>query len=145
MHFGKSGRRCKSLQCWMMSWTCVDIERGVLFLLQRVGCCHFFSLISVCRRGNETPPPAVHCRGGGLRRLCPPAFSDPWLISGAPWRDDCEPKPFWKKREKKRKKKKHPEGTKHLWRSEVFPENWSNIPIPHQRQTKQVNSTPCLM
>lgn len=29
MHFGKSGRRCKSLQCWMM--TCVDMERGVLF------------------------------------------------------------------------------------------------------------------
>lgn len=32
MHFGKSGGRCKSLQCWMMSWTCVDMEkRGFVF------------------------------------------------------------------------------------------------------------------
>lgn len=37
VQFGKSGRRCKSLQCWIM--TCVDMERGVSYLLSRVGCC----------------------------------------------------------------------------------------------------------
>lgn len=29
MCFGKSGGRCKSLQCWMMSRTCVAMKRGV--------------------------------------------------------------------------------------------------------------------
>lgn len=89
-------------------WTCVDLQRGffVVFLS--------FALIrSVCKE-EETNPPRCSLRGRGL---CPPAFSDPWLISGAPWRDNCEPKPLWKNI---KYKKKHPEGTKHLWRSELF-------------------------
>lgn len=43
-----------------------------------------------------------------MRGLCPPAFSGPWLKPGAPWQDNCEPKPFWKE------KKKHPEGGENI-------------------------------
>lgn len=104
MCFGKSGGRCKSLQCWIMSRTCVAMKRGVFVLLSRVS---LFALVrSVCGRGNH-PPLVVHSRGGwGVSAHQP--ISDPWLISGAPWRDDCETEALLKKQNKK---------TQHLWRS----------------------------
>lgn len=98
MCFGKSGGRCKSLQCWIMSRTCVAMKRGVFVLLSRVS---LFALVrSVCGRGNH-PPLVVHSRGGwGVSAHQP--ISDPWLISGAPWRDDCETEALLKKHKNKK-------------------------------------------
>lgn len=112
MCFGKSGGRCKSLQCWIMSRTCVAMKRGVFVLLSRVS---LFALVrSVCGRGNH-PPLVVHSRGGwGVSAHQP--ISDPWLISGAPWRDDCETEALLKKQNKK-----------HNTSGAVFPENRSDF------------------
>lgn len=94
MHFGKSGGRCKSLQCGMMSWMCAAMEIAVFVFVFNSGGLSLFALIrSVCRRGKQTPP--HHSLQERVRGLCPPAFSDPWLISGAPWQDNCEPKSLW--------------------------------------------------
>lgn len=90
-------------------WHVQKEKEGFVFIIE--GGLLLFTLIrSVCRRGNKPLP--HRSSQGRVRGLCPPAFSDPWLISGAPWRDNCEPKPFWKtKQNKKTKKTKHKKST----------------------------------
>lgn len=127
-------RRCKSLQCWMM--TCRNGKRGFVFIIEG-GLLLFASIRSVCRWGNDSPPSPDHSLQGRGRGLCPLAFSGPWLISGAPWQDNCEPNPFRKKSTQK--------GAKHLWRSgEVFAENWSNAQISPPKLERAGKPSPTL-
>lgn len=73
MLFGKFGGRCKSLQCWMISWMCAAMERGVLLMLGWVVVI-CFKEISLQER-KITPPSSFI--SGEVRGLCPPAFKWP--------------------------------------------------------------------
>lgn len=56
-------------------------KRSFVFIIE--GELLLFAFVrSVCRRGDNIFP--HHLLQGKVRGLCPPAFNDPWLISGAP-------------------------------------------------------------
>lgn len=69
---------------------CVQLyrNRGFTFVIWVVVVI-WFNMISLQKR-KLTLPLSVS-QQGRARGLCPPAFSDPWLISGAPWQDKCKP------------------------------------------------------
>lgn len=73
VRFGKFGGRCKSLQCWMISWMRAAMERGVLLMLGWVVVI-CFKEISLQER-KWTPPSSFI--SGEVRGLCPPAFKWP--------------------------------------------------------------------
>lgn len=73
VRFGKFGGRCKSSQCWMISWMRAAMERGVLLMLGWVVVI-CFKEISLQER-KWTPPSSFI--SGEVRGLCPPAFKWP--------------------------------------------------------------------
>lgn len=97
MCFGKSGRRCKSLQCWFLRLTSVKIDilafivKGGLFFVR-------FRYISLQKR-RLTPSLFIQYKGRWGVSAHQPLMT-PLLISWALRQEHCKPSPSWKKRTK---------------------------------------------
>lgn len=84
-----------------------------------------FNEISLQKR-KWTPPSSFSA--GEVRGLCPPAFRDPWLVSGDIWQDNCKPKPSWRKKTKQKQKPTLAE--------------WWKISLTKVRASRRVDSSP---